>query len=336
MGFSSQSGQVILKTQAAPGILDPALGTDGVGIKLRGGSLGTSRELLIPDAEIGGGRDVVDGYLGAVSWSGDYEFYARMDSVATLLRACLGLADAPVTDALGFTTHTIRPSDSGTLPFLSVEEAIGGNLEVFNYYDAVVNTFHLEAEANGYLQGTAGLIAARQTAGVTKTATPVWDNTPMIVGTNIFVTYNGVTLPAKSFSLDINNNVEDDDYRLGSFYIGDLTAKRREITASFGIRANNSALWRQATYGLAAATAPGGIATKQELVISMKTYEMVGTSAVPYSLDLTFPKFVLSPFTLEQSGDDVIENDVEGQAIRPDSAIDVATAVIVTEKATIA
>lgn len=337
MGYSSQSGQVIVKTQATPGVLDPGLGTSGVGIKLRGGSLGTSRELLVPDPEIGGGRDVVDGYLGAVSWSGDYEFYARMDSVATLLKACLGTAAAPVT-ATGVTTHTITPTDSGTLPFLSIEEAIGGNLEIFNYTDAVVNTFHLEAEANGYLQGTAGIIAARQVAGASKTASPVWDNTPMIVGTNITVTYNGVTLPAKSFSIDVNNNVEDDDFRLGSFYIGDLTAKRREITASFGIRASSSALWRQATYGLDTATAPQGVPQKKELKIKMSTYETIAASTPPtaYSLELTLPKFILSPFTLEQSGDDIIENDIEGQAVRPDTAVAVMTTVIKTGKATIA
>lgn len=336
MGYSSQSGQVVLRSQTTPGVFAADLAAAGVGVKLRGGSLGTSRELLIPDPEIGGGRDVVDGYLGAVSWSGDYEFYARMDSVATLLRACLGVSES-VADVGGlFSTHTITPTDSGTLPFLSIEEAIGGNLEVFNYHDAVVNSFHLEAEANGYLQGTAGLIAARQVAGAAKTATPVWDNTPMVVGTNIAVTYNGVTLPAKSFSLDINNNVEDDDFRLGSFYIGDLTAKRREITASFGIRAESSAMWRQATYGLDTATAPSGVPQKKELKITMNTYEMIGASAQPYSLTLTIPKFVLSPFTLEQSGDDIIENDIEGQAIRPDTAVDVMSAAITTGKAEIA
>lgn len=336
MGYSSQSGQVVLRSQPTPGVFAADLGTAGVGVKLRGGSLGTSRELLIPDAEIGGGRDVVDGYLGAVSWSGDYEFYARMDSLATLLRACLGNATSTPDVGAEFSTHTITPTDSGSLPYLSIEEAIAGDLEIFNYHDAVVNTFHLEAEANGYLQGTAGVIAKRQVAGATKTATPVWDNTPMIVGTNIFVTYNGVTLPAKNFSLDINNNVEDDDFRLGSFYIGDLTAKRREITASFGIRAESSALWRQATYGLDTATAPSGVPQKKELKITMSTYEMIGASAQPYSLELTIPKFVLSPFTLEVSGDDILENDIEGQAIRPDTAVGIMSADITSGKAEIA
>jgi hypothetical protein len=336
MGYSSQSGQVILKNQAVAGTYDATTGTAGVGIKLRGGSLGPNRDLLVPDPEIGGGRDVADGYLGAASWGGDYEFYARVDAIATLLKACLGTAAAPVTST-GITTHTITPLDSGTLPFLSVEEAIGGNLEVFNYTDAVVNTFHLEAEANGYLMGTAGLIARIQTAGNTKTAVPLIDQTPMIVGTNITVTYNSVALPAKSFSLDITNNFEDDDFRLGSFFIGDLTGKRREITATFGIRHSSSALWRQAVYGTPSAVGVGGLTTKAPLVISMTTYETIpaGTPVQGYSLTLTMPNFVLSPFALDQSGDDVIENDIDGQAVRPVFATPAITAVIKTAKTTV-
>jgi len=336
MGYASQAGQAIIKTQAAPGVLDPALGTSGVGIKLRSGGLGTNRELLVPDPEIGGGRDTVDAYLGSAVWGGDFEFYARMDSLATLMKACLGRADAPVT-ATGITTHTIRPLDTGTMPFLSIEEAIGGTLETFTYYDAVVNSLHLEAEANGYLQGTAGIIAARQNVGASRTATPVWDNTPMMVGTNITVTYNAVTLPAKSFSLDINNNYEDDDFRLGSFFVGDLTPKAREVTASFNIRESSSALWRQATLGAPAATTVGGQPTKQQLVITCQSYEQIpaGTPVTPYTLTITIPNFILSPYSLEASGDDVIESDVEGRAVRPSPGTDIMTAAIKTNKTTI-
>lgn len=336
MGYSSQAGQAILRTQTVAGTYNADTGTAGVGIKLRSGGLGTSRDLLVPDPEIGGGRDVVDAYLGASSWSGDFEFYARMDALATLLKACLGTAAAPVTTT-GITTHSISPSDAASLPLLSIEEAIGNGLETYRYNDAVVNTLHLEAEANGYLMGTAGIIAAKQIAGATKTVTPVWDETPMVVGTNITVTYNAVSLPAKSFSLDINNNFEDDDFRLGSFYLGDLTPKRREVTASFGIRESSSALWRQATYGLPAATEVGGVTTKNQLIITCTTYESIpaGTPVQGYSLVITIPKFILTPYSLEASGDDIIESDLEGQAVRPASGTGLMTAVIKTNKVTI-
>lgn len=336
MGYSSQSGQVILRSQTAQGTYNADTGTAGIGVLLRSGSLGTNRDLLVPDPEIGGGRDVNDAYLGAASWSGDYEMYARLDALTTLFRAALGSATSAV--ATGITTNTMTPVDSGTLPYLSIEENIGGTLETFQYTDVVVNTLHLEVDANGYLMATAGLIGAKQVAGAAKTATPTFDQLPMIVGTNCTITYNGVSLPAKSFSLDINNNFEDDDYRLGSFFIGDLTAKRREVTAGFTIRESSSALWRQATYGISSATQVGGLTTKNQLVITCQTYESIagGTPTTPNTLTITIPKFILQPYSFGPSGDDIIESDITGQAVRPAVATPIMTVVTKTAKAAIA
>lgn len=336
MGFSSQSGQVLFRTQATPNTFPADMGTAGVAMKLRGGSLGPNRDLLVTDPEIGGGRDTVDAYLGAASWSGDYEFYVRLEAVTTLLAGVLGTkASAAVT---GVNTHTITPTDSATLPFIAVEEKIGSGLETYQYIDAVVNTFHLEAEANGYLMGTAGFIARRQTAGAVATAAPVWDNSPLIVGTNIVMTYGGTSLPSKSFSIDINNNFEDDDFRLGSFFLGDLTAKSREITGSFAVRPQDSAFWRQAVYGAPALTTVGGLTTKAPLVITCTTYEdiVAGTPLTKSSITITIPNVALEPFGLEPSGDDIIENDVSFRALRPASGTPICTVVVKSGKAAIA
>lgn len=336
MGFSSQAGQVLFMTQATQGVFPASFGTVATAMKLRSGSLGPSRDLLITDPEIGGGRDTVDAYLGAVSWAGDYEFYARLEGITTLLKACLGSASLVTTT--GVTTHTITPSDSATLPYLAIEEKIGSGLETYNYTDSVVNTFHLEAEANGFLMGTAGLIAKTQIAGATPTAAPVFDNSFLIVGTNIAITYNAITLPAKSFSLDITNNFEDDDFRLGSFYLGDLTAKGREVTGSFTIRPQDSSLWRAAVYGGLALTAPGGLTSKNQLVITCSTYEDIpaGIPATKSSIAITLPKVALEPYALEPSGDDVIENDISWRAVRPIQATPICTVVVKSGKATVA
>lgn len=336
MGYSSQAGHVLFRTQAAQGVYQADTGTAGLAMKLTGGSLGPNRELLIPDPEIGGGRDIADAYLGAVSWAGDYEFYVRMDSLPTLLQAVFGTSGTATTT--GVSTHTITPSNAAQLPYLSIEEKIGAGLETYHYIDAVVNTFHLECEANGYLSGTAGLIAAKQSAGETPTAVPVVDDSPLTVGTNITVTYNAITVPAKSFSFDVDNQFEDDDFRLGSFYLGDLTPKRRDVKAGFAIRESSSAMWRQAVYGTTGAVAPGGIVTKSALVITATTYEDIvgGTPLTKASVQITIPKFALTPYSLEVSGDDIIESDIEGQALKPVSATDICTVVVKNAKPAIA
>jgi hypothetical protein len=335
MGQSSQAGGIIVRTQTVQGTYNADTGAAGVGIPLRSGALAPNRELLIPDPEIGGNRDVADAYLGAVSWSGDYEYYVGPDSIATFLKAAMGTCVDQTTT--GVNTHTITGADTAALPFLSIEESIGASLECFQYTDAVVNTLHFESDANGYLMGTAGLIAAKQTAGNVRTPAPVWDTSPSIVGTNVTITYNAISLPARSFSLDINNNFEDDDYRLGSFFIGDLSPKRREITASFSIREKDSVLWRQAVYGVSSATSPGGLATKQQLVITCKTYETISgsTPVTQYGIVFTIPNFVLQPYPFGVSGDDIITDDISGQAVRPDPLVSLMTTVVTNNKATV-
>src|SRR5690349_6482371 len=124
MGFQSQAGHLGIKTQAVKGTyLDPgaAAPNQGVFVRVRSGAMGGNRDLLIPDPEIGGNRDVPDAQLGPISFSGEYDFYGRMESIATFLKAALGTAAAPVgTVDTGF-LHTITPSDTD-IPWLSVEE----------------------------------------------------------------------------------------------------------------------------------------------------------------------------------------------------------------------
>lgn len=343
MSYSAQAGHIGVRTQAAkgtyadPGAVAP---NNGMFFKVRTGALGTNRDLLVPDPEIGGGRDVNDAYLGAASWGGDYEFYARPDFVALLLARALGTVNSAAGGVAGTTDYTITGSDASALPFLSIEEAIGAGLEVYGYTDVVVNTLHLESDANGYLSGTVGLIGAKQIAGVTPTppASQVWDTTPMMVGTMVTVTYNGVSLPAKTWSFDLNNNFESDDFRLGSFYLGDLNPKRREVTFGFTVRPQDSALWRQAVYGSAAATqlSSSGASLKEQLIVTAKTYENIGVvGGDQYSISLTAPKAIVAPFSFPASGDDIVQNDITLRAVRPDLATSIITAVAHTDLATL-
>jgi hypothetical protein len=336
MGYSSQAGSVAIMTQVAPDTFPVTFDTASRAMKLRSGSLAPNRELLTTDPEIGGGRDTTDAYLGAVSYAGDLEFYARLEALCTLLKA--GFGSGVSATATGVSTHTFTPLDNATLPFLAVQEDIGGGLETFNYTDAVVNTLHFECDANGFLMGTAGLIARKQDAGVTIDPDQDWDDSFLIVGTNVFITYGGVTLPAKSFSFDMTNNFEDDDFRLGSFFLGDLTAKSREFTGSFSIRPEDSALWREAVNGAASATTPGGLTSKKQLVITASTYEdIVGsTPLTKESISFTLPKVALEPYGLEPSGDDVIENDINWRGLRPLQATPACTVVVKNALAAIA
>lgn len=338
MGYSSQPGVTAFRTQTAKGVLATDIATKGVAVKLTGGALAGNRELLIPEAEMGGNRDIPDALLGAVSFSGDYEFYVRFNAIATFLQGALGSATTTGTAATGF-THTFVPSDTSALPFMSIYERISSGLETLQYTDCVVNTFHLESDANSYLTGSCSVIGTKQLAGVPNIdVTSRYDNTTMTVGTNITVLYDSVDVKAKSFSFDINNNFEDDDFRLGSFFLEDLTPKRREVTATMTIRHTSAAMIRQALLGSSTATQAGGITTKLPLEIRIASYENIPLTAPPvkYALKITIPKVIFEPAAFEPSGDDILETDFTMQAVRPDNAVPILTAVLTTGIAEIA
>jgi hypothetical protein len=338
MGYSSQAGHLGLKTQAIKGTyLDPGATApnQGVFMRTKSGSLGGDRELIIPDPEIGGNRDIPDALLGPIKFSGSFDFYARMESLALLLKGVSGANVTSGSALLGY-THTINTANA--LPWISIEENIAGGYMIFKYTDCIINSLHLEADADNYLQGTAEIIGLTQ---ATTTETPIgnrrYDTSPLLVGTNITVAYNGASLPAKSFSIDINNNVEDDDFRMGSLFLGDLVPKRREVTMGVTIRPQDANLWKLATWGSAAAVAPTGQTTKDDVVVTINSYEDIpgATAPQPYVATFTFPQVIIEPYTPEPSGDDVLEHDLSMRAVRPNPAVDIYTATVKNSFATV-
>ena len=338
MGFLSQAGHVGVRTQGGGGVYaDPGAvaPNQGVFIFYRSGALGGNRELLIPDPEIGAGRDIPDAQLGPIAYSGEYDMYLRMESAATFLRAVLGNVSTSGAAASGY-THAITPGT--VMPWLSIEEKIGNGYETFAYTDAKVNTFHMEADANGYLMATVGLIALTQaTTTPTAIGSQRRDTSPLIVGSNITVSWGGVQLPAKSFSLDINNNLEDDDFRLGSLFLGALTEKRREITMGVTIRPEDAVLWKTATWGDPGATGPLGQSYKDDVSISIASYEDIpgATPGIKYAMDFTIDNAIIAPFQLDPSGDDVMEHDLEIRPVLADGT-DILTVDVLNSYATVA
>lgn len=341
MGYSSQTGVTVIGTQTDPGVFEPDLATSGVAMRLTSGAMTLSREALIYDPEIGGGRDISDAFLGPASATGSLEFYPRFgSSMATLLRAALGAStsEADSSDAAVY-KHTIVPIDDTALPYLSVYQQLSSNLERSNFSDVVVNTFHLEADANGFLTGSVELIGKDQTFDAVQIdPTGIYDTTTGTVGTSIRILKDGVNLKPKSFSLDINNNFEDDDFRLGQFHLEDLTPKRREVTLSTNLRHEDKTILRQALMGSATATQLSGQTDKSALVIEIVSYQLIdgAATATPHKLTITIPEVMIQPFTIEPSGDDILENDVEWQAVRPDPAVPIMTAELQNGVSTIA
>jgi hypothetical protein len=233
-------------------------------------------------------------------------------------------------------THVLTPSDAASLPWLSVEEAISASYESFRYTDCKVSRLRIEADATGYVMGQVDMIGLTQISGFTKQTTPAIDVSPMFLGQQVLIYWNGIQLPAKSFFFEINNNMEDNDFRLGDFKLGDLTEKRRVVTMGATIRPSDAALWKEATYGGPALTAPrAGAASLGILTLVCNTFENVQGASTPYSIAINAPYVAMQPFKVEPRGDDVIEHDIEFQILRDDPVPPIVTVTIINDLATV-
>lgn len=439
-GFNSQAGQVGFGIQSVKGTPNTATRFS----RLRSGSLGGNRALLIPNPEIGGHRDIPEAYMGPVGYGGTLEFYPRMQMLALLLRAALGtssdssvagsnevqtltmtgtptggsfqvrfrgensgaiafnaaaaavqtalqamtgigagnvtctggpfpgtpvvvtfaaalaatnpaqftIVNGPTGALTGGTTPTIVPTTTTpgtptigthvitpgqTIPWLTVEERIGVSLESFRYTDSKVNSLKLSADANGFLMGSADLIAIHQDSDFTAQSNPAWDQTPQMVGGQVAVQFNGATFLSKSFNFEVNNNIETDDFYLGQVELGDAVEKRRELKLGFTYRPQDSSLMKSAMYGDSTYTfAKAGRAYRGPVKIVMTSFETIGNivAGTPFSSTLELPNCVIAPFSFSPSGDDVIQNDLELTPIRPDSNESILTATVVNDLAT--
>jgi Phage tail tube protein len=236
-------------------------------------------------------------------------------------------------------THIITCAD--ILPWLTVEERLGPSaaaFESYQYKDAKVDTLHIEADASGFVMGSANLFALSQTSGFSAQANPAWDTTPMMVGGEVVVSFGGATLPANNFSFDLNNNIEKDNFVLGSVFASDATEKRRELKVTCSYRPSDSTLWKAAMYGSSALTSPvAGPAYQGAASVKFTTYETIGdvVAGTPFSVLFEFPNVVITPYKLSPSGDDVLSNDLEFTIIRPDAAVSPVTITVVDDLATV-
>jgi hypothetical protein len=104
------------------------------------------------------------------------------------------------------------------------------------------------------------------------------------------------------------------------------------------IRPNDAALWKTAMWGGPAASVPGGQSFKDDVVITISTYEDIpsATPGVKYTLTITVPYAIIAPFSVDPSGDDVLEHDIEIRAVRYVPATPILTAAIRNSYATVA
>lgn len=279
--------------------------------KLTSGGLGSDSELIIPDPEIGGNRDLQAAYPGSVRYSGDYNFYFRPEDLAVLVYAALGgvTVSGYGGACAGVYRHKITPEN--TLPWLSVEEKINDTMDVFHYTDVKVNTLRFEISGNGLLTGTASMIGITQ-SGCASPEVYVPETAPILTSHPSSVILDESLMYVRSASFEINNNLEDDDYRVGRRTLGDIGEHRRELSVSLTIRPDSIDVYRKAVNGAVNACMPGCDAYESDVTLNFETCDdlIKAGCAHKWAMQIVIPHAIWNPFTIEPSGDDTIEHEL--------------------------
>ena len=181
--------------------------------------------------------------------NGDFELLARPAITGLLFAGLLG-KDTTTGEAAPY-THTIIPEDPADMPWLTIERSIAGKI-IERVKDARITEMQISGEAgkpitiSATYQGlTSGLEAAEQETITYESNMPFifWQGTYTADSVN-------VSSDITEFEITITN-VFDEDEQHSEIVRGDMTLIRREISASFSYKANdtNPADYEDVYYG---------------------------------------------------------------------------------------
>jgi hypothetical protein len=322
MSYTAQEGHVGLALQGAEGVYDEATQF----LYVTEISLEPDDNLIVPDPEIGTGRDITEAYPGGIKWSGSISFNLRPEALGMLLLGAFGSVSSNTVGAV--TTHTFTPAN--TLPLLSIEKAVSDGLEVFGYTDVKVNSLRIECAAGEIATGTCEVIATKETSDIAA-STPVFEDAPIFTFAGGQVKVDTVVASVKAVSFELNNNIQDDDYRIGSRYLGTLTPKRRELTASIDVVPEDSDEYKKAVYGASnlteAANTQPVYTGSLEILFESLTGQVIPTTSTKYSLKIEVPEAIFKSAPIPTSGDEMIVQSIEMLPVK--GAGNIATATLI-------
>lgn len=323
MADTALTGYVALAKQSAQGTPNTVdLPTSGV--LATSATLGGSSEASDPDPEIGGSRnpDISGAAFGGFALSGDIEGYLRYAILLPrLLQAAGFVAAAPVETGAssGVFQHTFTP---GAMSYLTVESRWGLTDAIRRFRDVLVNELTIEVNPNERATLSASCVGMRETWQASPTAVTYPAVDPVGHGATSAIALGGLgTYRFASATVGIANNLSDDEFVIGSRFLGDLTPGAQEITVGGEIRLGNNTpslteLYRAALYGAPDATEPAGLEPfSTDAALTIASPKLIGASTTEkYRAVFTMPHLVIAGFPLEASGADPLGATIEGRA----------------------
>ena len=312
MSYTSETGSVGFAIQDEKGTFKSP--TDYM--RVQSIDINPDGEKLVPDAEIGGSRDIENIEQGAYKLGGSIQSYVRPEAIGVLFYGALGKYTSSGNLSGDAYLHNFTPISSGSLPWISIKKIISDDVQVFDYTDCKVGSFSLDINANELANITFDIVGIKDEIG--SSVSPSFEDAPPLVATKATITMDGSTISAKKVSVKFDNKLNSDDFRIGSRLLGDIEEKRREIDLSMDIVLDTtSELYRKAFYGSASATEAGFTVHAESVDIVLESpSEIDSTSGLPYKILLSIGNASFMAAPTPASGDELVVIPLELKAAK--------------------
>ncbi|MFH8039050.1 MAG: phage tail tube protein [Candidatus Aenigmatarchaeota archaeon] len=207
---------------------------------------------------------------GNISVSGSLTFDMRYEGFEKFLLVAFGTC---TTTSLGSGAyqHKFTIADQLTK---SLTLQINKDLYAFNYLGMMINSLEFKVASGGFLTLTVNFVG--KDVGTATAGTPTFPTAPFVIFSDGAITYNSVSKNIKELTISINNNLLTDRRFIGSRTIAQpLRGGKVEVTGSFSVEFESLNEYNDFRN-----------ATVRSLVATFTSPTTIGTSTIPFTLEL--------------------------------------------------
>jgi hypothetical protein len=311
MSYTAETGYVGLARQDEKGTFKEP--TDFM--KVTSVDLNPEGDKLIPDPEVGSISDIDSIHQGTYKISGSMDSYVRPEAIGLLFWGALGTYTNSGSLTGGAYLHNFTPLTSGSLPWMSLKKSVADNIEVFDYKDCKIEGFTLNINSSEFCDASFDIVGIQDEEG--SSTEPSYETAPLLVATKATINIGGSAVSVKSCSVEWKNNLDSDDFRVGSRFLGDITEKRRELDVRMDLVLDTtSELYKKAFYGSATASEAGFDVYADNVDIILESPTTIGTSDLPYKILIQIKNAVFMSAPIPSSGDDLVVIPLELKATK--------------------
>ena len=244
-------------------------------------------------------------YYGKFSAKGDLTVYAIYNHINPFLHAVMGsktdvdLNNDEQPDQYKYTLDNPKP--------LTIE--VGTNSGVaFKLIGVLINSLRATFEPKDFVKFECDLII-RNINKVTHNYVEPDNNKPFVVSKTT-VSVNDTTYTLKSFELNIERNISDDEFVIGSMYLDKIVAGSANVHGRMTLTDDDYEAFIHALFGDSSSTSPQSEPTTVKLVVESETTD--GSK----SFKVTIPSVVYTTGELRMRGKEPLEKTVEWRLVK--------------------